>query len=188
MKKLLVLSISASVLASAYLQNPVCAQQNQNAWIENESTHNKNQIQMNQPPMQRMHMQDIDVQPQKTEKIEKTQTHQNAAQKAASVPMSVAGAMAGVTIGVPVKVCKSIGHYTKSMHASMKDGVGVEDKEIDLGGKSISAACSYPYGVVSGIIHGTIKGVERGLEAGIKKPFSKESFSLTDPKQSVSSN
>lgn len=108
-------------------------------------------------------------------------------QKAVAVPKSVAGAMAGVTIGVPVKVCKSIKQYSKEMHKSMKDGVGVEDNEIDMAGKAVSAFCSMPYGLVSGMIHGTIKGVERGIEAGSRKPFSKESFSLSDPKQSVSS-
>ena len=58
----------------------------------------------------------------------------------------------------------------------------VEDKEIDLAGRGMSAMCAYPFGFMSGMIHGTIKGVGRGISSGSKKPFSKESFSMDDPK------
>lgn len=106
----------------------------------------------------------------------------NFAHKAIAAPKSVAGAIAGVTIGVPVHVSKSISQHSKAMKQSMNEGLDVEEKEIDLAGRGISAMCAYPYGFFSGMIHGTIKGVGRGISTGSKKPFSKESFSIGEPK------
>ncbi len=128
-----------------------------------------------QPPVQHM---------QFNEEIESHSKakHSNFASKALAAPKSVAGAIAGVTIGVPVHVTKSINQHSKAMKQSMNDGFAVEDKEIDLAGRGMSAMCAYPFGFMSGMIHGTIKGVGRGISSGSKKPFSKESFSMDDPK------
>lgn len=109
-------------------------------------------------------------------------SRKNFAHKALAAPKSVAGAIAGVTIGVPVHVSKSISQHSKAMNQSMNEGLDVEEKEIDLAGRGISAMCAYPYGFFSGMIHGTIKGVGRGISTGSKKPFSKESFSIGEPK------
>lgn len=124
-----------------------------------------------QPPVQQM---------QFNEEIEahSKSKHSNFASKALAAPKSVAGAIAGVTIGVPVHVSKSIHQHSKAMKQSMNDGLAVEDNEIDLAGRGMSAMCAYPFGVMSGMIHGTIKGVGRGISVGSKKPFSKESFSM----------
>ncbi len=176
--------ISSLLLSSVLLVPSTIAK---DAWIETEPNSNQRSFylqrpdQNHQPPIQRMKMNDLDEEHQESAKKE------SIVRKAVSMPMSVAGATAGVTIGVPVKVCKSIFHHTKTMDKSMRDGVGVEDKEIDLAGKGMAAFCSYPFGFMSGMIHGTIKGVERGIQTGSKKPFSKESFSLTDPKQQQAS-
>lgn len=128
-----------------------------------------------QPPVQHM---------QFSEEIEAHQKAKrgNFASKALSAPKSVAGAIAGVTIGVPVHVSKSINQHSKAMKQSMNDGLDVDEKEIDLVGRGMSAMCAYPFGFMSGMIHGTIKGVGRGIGVGSKKPFSKESFSIGETK------
>ena len=111
----------------------------------------------------------------------------NFAHKALAAPKSVAGAIAGVTIGVPVHVTKSISEHSKSMKRSMNEGLDVDEREIDLAGRGMSAMCAYPYGFFSGMIHGTIKGVGRGISSGSKKPFSKESFSIGESTPSQTS-
>lgn len=133
-----------------------------------------------QPPVQHM---------QFNEEIEThaKARHGNFASKALSAPKSVAGAIAGVTIGVPVHVSKSINQHSKKMQQSMNDGLDVDEREIDLVGRGMSAMCAYPFGVVSGMIHGTIKGVGRGIGVGSKRPFSKESFSIDENKSQTPS-
>jgi hypothetical protein len=148
------------------------AQQRQQAQQHQQAQHN----QQVQPPVQQMQFnQEIEVH-------SKDKHHpKNFAHKALAGPKSVAGAIAGVTIGVPVHVSKSISQHSKSMKESMNQGLDVDEKEIDLAGRGMSAMCAYPYGFFSGMIHGTIKGVGRGISSGSKKPFSKESFSIGEP-------
>ncbi|MBP7861491.1 hypothetical protein KA183_07405 [bacterium] len=135
-----------------------------------------------QPPVQHMQFnQEIEAQSQ-------VKHHsKNFAHKALAAPKSVAGAIAGVTIGVPVHVTKSISEHSKSMKRSMNEGLDVDEREIDLAGRGMSAMCAYPYGFFSGMIHGTIKGVGRGISSGSKKPFSKESFSIGESTPSQTS-
>jgi hypothetical protein len=154
-----------------YAQPQVHANQQQ-AQIKHAQQHAQQQAQQQaQPPVQQMQFASHD-----------NTSRKNLAHKALSAPKSVAGAIAGVTIGVPVHVSKSISQHSKAMKQSMNDGLDVEEKEIDLAGRGISAMCAYPYGFFSGMIHGTIKGVGRGISTGSKKPFSKESFSIGEPK------
>ncbi len=144
----------------------------------------KHQQQLQQAPDQNTHLQPPVQHMQFNEEIEahSKAKHSNFASKALSAPKSVAGAIAGVTIGVPVHVTKSINQHSKAMKQSMNDGLDVDEKEIDLAGRGMSAMCAYPFGFMSGMIHGTIKGVGRGISSGSKKPFSKESFSIGESK------
>lgn len=100
-------------------------------------------------------------------------------------PKACCGAIAGVTIGVPVRVVRDISHESKRMTGQLYDdfspSAGASDHP-DNGTRSAGTMMGMLYGVPSGIILGTIHGTSRGIDAGFKKPFSKESVSLTDPK------
>lgn len=100
-------------------------------------------------------------------------------------PKACCGAIAGVTIGVPVRVVRDVSHESKRMTGQLYDdfspSAGASDRP-DSGTRSVGSVVGMLYGVPSGIILGTIHGTSRGIDAGFKKPFSKESVSLTDPK------
>ena len=100
-------------------------------------------------------------------------------------PKACCGAIAGVTLGVPVRVVRDVSHESKRMTGQLYDdfspSAGAADRP-DTSTRSVGTMIGMLYGVPSGIILGTIHGTTRGLEASLKKPFSKESVSLTDPK------
>lgn len=96
-----------------------------------------------------------------------------------SAPKAVAGVMCGVTVGVPVKIARSVAHESLRMRTTLTDDFG-GDKP-DMTARLMGSYIAIPYGVVSGFIKGTIQGTERGVECGFRKPFSRESMSLSDP-------
>lgn len=170
------------------LQQPALYRPNHSPYFGQYAQPQIQQNQQVQPNQQVQKIQSNHAQPpvQHMQFNEEIESHSKAkgsfASKALSAPKSVAGAIAGVTIGVPVHVSKSINQHSKAMKQSMNDGLDVDEKEIDLVGRGMSAMCAYPFGIMSGMIHGTIKGVGRGISSGSKKPFSKESFSMTETK------
>jgi hypothetical protein len=97
-----------------------------------------------------------------------------------SFPKSAAGVVCGVAVGVPVQMGKSMTFHSKRMQAQVSDDIS-GDKKPDLTAKIMSNALAIPYGVTSGFILGIIRGTERGVECGHRKPFSKESMSISDP-------
>ncbi|HEY9785326.1 MAG TPA: hypothetical protein V6D17_07990 [Candidatus Obscuribacterales bacterium] len=99
--------------------------------------------------------------------------------KVTALPKSVAGVICGVTVGVPVKIARSVAHETLRMRTQLTDDLGGDQP--DMGAKVIGSYLAMPYGVAAGFIKGAVQGTERGIECGHRKPFSKESMSLSDP-------
>lgn len=100
--------------------------------------------------------------------------------KLTAAPRAVAGVIYGVSLGVPVKIARSVAHESLRMRTQLTDDFAGSDKP-DLSAKVMGSYLAMPYGVASGVIKGVIQGTERGVECGHRKPFSKESISLTDP-------
>lgn len=100
-------------------------------------------------------------------------------------PKACCGAIAGVTLGVPVRVVRDVSHESKRMSGQLYDDFSPSAGANDHPGtcaRGVGTMMGMLYGVPSGIILGTIHGTSRGIDAGFKKPFTKESVSLTDPK------
>lgn len=98
-----------------------------------------------------------------------------------SMPKSAAGVMCGMVVGVPVRAAKMMASETKRMNAQVTRDMTWTEGKPDLGAKACGAALGIPYGVATGLMYGLVKGSERAVHTGKRKPFSKESMSLTDP-------
>lgn len=95
-------------------------------------------------------------------------------------PKAVGGLLMGMTVGVPVRIARDVSHETLRMRDQTADDLAGGDRP-DLFSRTVGSYTGMAYGLVSGVIKGSIKGTERAIDCGMRKPFSKESVSLSDP-------
>lgn len=102
--------------------------------------------------------------------------------KVFAVPKAAASILCGLTIGVPVSIAHDISEQTKRMQSVIEKDLS--DSAPTLQEKVVASSLSVPYGVMSGLVKGSIQGTQRAVEYGSTQPFSKESMSLEQPKNS----
>jgi hypothetical protein len=124
---------------------------------------------------------------EKAENLEKTENVAKAEKREKkekgsllAAPKAMGGLLMGMTVGVPVRIARDVSHETLRMRDQMTDDVAGSDKP-DLFSRTVGSYTGMAYGLVSGVIKGSIKGTERAIDCGMRKPFSKESVSLSDP-------
>lgn len=100
---------------------------------------------------------------------------------ALSMPKSAAGVMCGLVVGVPVRAAKTMASETKRINNQVTNDLTWDGKKPDITARTFGAALSVPFGVATGIMTGITKGAERAVHTGSRKPFSKESMSISDP-------